>query len=155
MREAASNKAWDPEARQRGEPRSSVPEDGGPPPYPPRPTRMKKLVLVAPDGQLVCNLCHLADRPHMRIRGVIGWKELRPGEGVLLRPSFAIHTAFVRFPIDVVFLDSQMKVVATTTRLRPWRIAATRRAHSVLELAAGECARLGIQVGDQVGWGRL
>lgn len=61
----------------------------------------------------------------------------------------------MRFPIDVVFLDSQMKVVATTTRLRPWRIAATRRAHSVLELAAGECARLGIQVGDQVGWGRL
>jgi uncharacterized membrane protein (UPF0127 family) len=116
---------------------------------------MKKLVLVGPQGQLVCDLCHLADRPHTRMRGVIGWRHLRPGEGVLLRPSFAIHTAFVRFPIDVVFLDRQMIVVSITPELRPWRLAGARHAHSVLELAAGECRRLQISAGDRLGWARL
>ena len=89
------------------------------------------------------------------MRGVIGWKQLWPGEGVLLRPAFSIHSAFVRFPIDAVFLDKRMTVISIAHELKPWRTASSRHATSVLELAAGECRRLGIREGDQLGWGLL
>jgi hypothetical protein len=114
---------------------------------------MRKLVLVGPKGQVVCDVCHLADRPHTRMRGVIGMKALRRGEGVLLRPTFSIHTAFVRFPIDAVFLDQDMMVVSVAHEMKPWRLAGTRKAKAVLELAAGECRRLGVGPGDRLGWG--
>jgi len=119
---------------------------------PARESRMSKLVLVGPGGRVICDVCHLADRPHTRMRGVIGWKHLRKGEGILLRPTFSIHTAFVRFPIDAVFLDGEMTVIGITHQLKPWRLAGARRAISVLELAAGECTRLGVETGDRLGW---
>lgn len=115
-------------------------------------SNMAKLVLVAPGGGVICDVCHLADRAHTRMRGVIGWKRLRQGEGVLLRRTFSIHTAFVRFPIDAVFLDADMTVVGIAHELKPWRLAGTRKAKAVLELAAGECRRCGIEIGDRLGW---
>jgi uncharacterized membrane protein (UPF0127 family) len=116
---------------------------------------MKKLVLVDEKGQLVCDVCHLANRPHTRMRGVIGKKDLRRGEGVLLRPTFSIHTAFVRFPIDAVFLDTELTVLSVAQELKPWRLAGMRKARAVLELAAGECRRLGVKPGDRLGWGMI
>ena len=116
---------------------------------------MRKLVLVGMRGQVVCDVCHVADKPHTRMRGVIGMRELRKGEGVLLRPTFSIHTAFVRFPIDAVFLDNEMTVVSVHHEMKPWRLAAARKARAVLELAAGECRRLGVRPGDRLGWGRI
>jgi uncharacterized protein len=115
-------------------------------------SRMKKLIVVAPGGRVVCDVCHLADKPHTRLRGIIGWKRLHRGEGLLLRPTFSIHTAFVRFPIDAVFLDKEMTVVSIRRELRPWRFAGARKAKSVLELAAGECERVGLRAGDRLGW---
>jgi uncharacterized protein len=116
---------------------------------------VKKLVLVSSGGQVVCDDCHLADRPHTRLLGVMGKKGLRRGEGMLLRPTFSIHTAFVRFPIDAIFLDKDMEVVSVAHQLKPWRIAGARKAKAVLELAAGECRRLGVKPGDRLGWGRV
>jgi uncharacterized membrane protein (UPF0127 family) len=116
---------------------------------------MKKLVLLTPDGSIVCDFCHLADKPHTRLRGLIGWKRLRRGEGVLLRPANSIHTSFLRFAIDAVFLDREMTVVSIAHELKPWRLAGTRKAKAVLELAAGECRRVGLKPGDRLGWGRI
>jgi uncharacterized membrane protein (UPF0127 family) len=61
----------------------------------------------------------------------------------------AIHTAFVRGPIDVVFLR-EGRVVGVTAELRPWRAARCRGAHTTVELVAGSARRLNIQVGDRV-----
>ena len=55
---------------------------------------------------------------------------------------------FMRFPIDAVFVDREMKVVGVAPVLRPWRVAWRRRAHSVFELAAGEAERRGVRAGD-------
>lgn len=118
-------------------------------------TRMKKLVVVGTRGEVVCDVCHLADRIGPRMRGVIGWRRMRKGEGILIRPTFSIHTAFVRFPIDAVFLDRDLKVLKMARDMRPWRLAGFWGANSVLELAAGECERLGIEAGDRLGWGVL
>jgi uncharacterized protein len=118
-------------------------------------TRMKKLVLIGPRGDVVCDVCHLADRLLPRMRGVIGWRRLREGEGVLLRPTFSIHTAFVRFPIDAVFLDRELKVMKVAHDMKPWRLKGFWGASSVLELAAGECRRLGVETGDRLAWGAM
>ena len=113
------------------------------------------LVLVGPDGRVVCDVCHLADRPFTRLLGLMGWTQLRRGEGVLLHPARAVHTSFVRFPIDVVFLDAELTVLAVVSPLRPWRVARAPGARSVLELAAGEAKRRGVHPGDRLGWARI
>ena len=53
----------------------------------------------------------------------------------------------MRFPIDAVFLDRDLRVIDTASGVRPWRFAARRGARAVLELAAGEAARRGIRPG--------
>src|ERR671935_1470608 len=96
-------------------------------------------VLVMRRSQtVVCERCFVADKPLTRLRGMLGRKEPAPGEGLLLKPTAAIHTCFMRFPIDVVFLDADLRVVGVTTGLKPWRGAVRRGARSVLELRAGE-----------------
>jgi uncharacterized membrane protein (UPF0127 family) len=82
------------------------------------------------------------------MRGLLGRSELPEGEGILLRPAGSIHTFFMRFAIDVVFLDRDLVVLGIEPALGPWRTAGRRGAKSVVELASGECERRGIQVGD-------
>jgi hypothetical protein len=73
---------------------------------------------------------------------------LASGEGLLVMPAPSIHTTFMRFSIDVIFLDRELRVVKLVERLRPWRVAAARGSHAALELAAGEVARRAIAAGD-------
>jgi ActR/RegA family two-component response regulator len=70
---------------------------------------------------------------------------------MLLQPAPSIHTAFMRFPIDVVFVDGTLKVRKTVRELRPWRMASAHGALGVVELAAGEVGRREIMIGDQLG----
>jgi uncharacterized membrane protein (UPF0127 family) len=81
------------------------------------------------------------------MRGLLGRSSFPVGEGLLLRPAASIHTAFMRFPIDVVFLDSADRVVKVVGSLPPWRAAACKGARGALELPAGEAARNGITAG--------
>jgi uncharacterized protein len=110
--------------------------------------RLPKVALANDEGTVVCEHCLLAETMFARLRGLLGRSGLSSGEGMLLRPAASIHTAFMRFPIDAVFLDREHVVVGIERDLRPWRAAARKRAHSVLELAAGECDRRGLREGD-------
>jgi uncharacterized membrane protein (UPF0127 family) len=92
-------------------------------------------------GEMVCERAALAERPLARMRGLLGRRFLSPGEGLLLSPAPSIHTAFMRFPIDAIFLDRDDVVVRVVEGLAPWRMASARGARSVLELPAGEGAR--------------
>ncbi|MBA3384088.1 MAG: DUF192 domain-containing protein [Actinobacteria bacterium] len=83
-----------------------------------------------------------------RMRGLLGRSDLPQGEGILLRPAGSIHTFFMRFPIDVVFLNEEDVVVKVVHRLAPWRAAGEKGAQSVLELAAGEAESREIEVGS-------
>jgi uncharacterized protein len=84
------------------------------------------------------------------MRGLLGRASLPPGEGILLRPAGSVHTFFMRFPIDVVFLDKEERVVGIEPAVPPWRTAGRRGAKAVVELAAGECDRRGLRVGDRL-----
>jgi uncharacterized protein len=102
------------------------------------------------DGVVVCEECLVAATPFARLRGLLGRKSLPSGEGILLRPAASVHTFFMRFAIDVVFLDADLRVVGIAADLRPWRAAGKRGARAVLELPAGECARRGLTVGEKI-----
>jgi len=92
----------------------------------------------------------VADTPLARMRGLLGRRELPPGEGLLLRPAGSIHTAFMRFPIDVVFLDRDLTVLGIEREVPAWRTARRRGARSVLELPAGASDRNGIAAGGRL-----
>lgn len=89
-------------------------------------------------GRVVCERCAIADAPLSRLRGLLGRRELPSGEGLLLRPSPSIHTWGMRFPIDAVFLSSELEVLYVRHSMPAWRMAGHRGARAVLELPAGE-----------------
>jgi uncharacterized membrane protein (UPF0127 family) len=107
--------------------------------------------LLRPDGTVACERCTVAHRMWPRMRGLLGRRGLDSGEGLLIRPAPSIHTFFMRFPIDVVFLSRQGEVLKVAERVRPWRARSCRHSYAVLELAAGEAGRRGIAVGDRLG----
>ena len=98
----------------------------------------------------MCERCLLAETALTRTRGLLGRRNLPPGEGILLKPASSVHMAFMRFAIDAVFLDKELRVVKISADLKPWRMAGARRTKSVLEIAAGEAARRGLTVGDRL-----
>jgi uncharacterized membrane protein (UPF0127 family) len=108
-------------------------------------------IVIRDRATVVCERCAVAHSPLSRLKGLLGRSELPPGEGLLIRPASAVHTWFMRFPIDAVFLDRELRVLALAANLRPWRGAARRGASAVLELAAGESSRRGLQLGDRLG----
>ena len=110
-------------------------------------TSAQRLVTDDAHRRVVCERCVVADKPHTRMRGLLGRDELPAGEGLLLKPAPSVHTCFMRFPIDVVFLDGRMRVLSVSTDLAPWRFAGKRGTRAVLELAAGEARRRGIREG--------
>jgi uncharacterized membrane protein (UPF0127 family) len=110
---------------------------------------MKTIELRSSRGVL-CERCFVADTPFARMRGLLGRRSLASGEGLLLRPASSVHTFFMRFPIDVVFVDRAGEVVKISDRVRPGRTAGARGAKAVIELPAGEAERRRLRVGDRV-----
>jgi uncharacterized protein len=102
------------------------------------------------DGTSVCDGCRVAETFGTRLRGLMGVRSLATGRGMLFPRTRSVHTHFMRFPVDVVFLDGDNRIVSIVHRLKPWRGAAVRGARSVLELAAGECERLRLSEGQML-----
>jgi uncharacterized protein len=100
------------------------------------------------NGTVVCRDCRVARSFFSRLCGLMGRRELPAGHGMLFPRTRSVHTHFMRFSIDVVFLDADNRIVSVLSGLRPWRTASSRCARSVLELRAGESERLGLAVGD-------
>ena len=110
------------------------------------------LTLRREDGRIICERVRVADTWVRRMRGALFRRTLPSDQGCVLRPSFSIHTMFMQFPIDVVFLDQDLKVLKISDSVRPFHTASCRGAREVVELRAGECERRGLAVGDRVAW---
>lgn len=83
-----------------------------------------------------------------RMRGLLGRDSLPPGGGMLIERCSSIHTFFMRFALDVLFLDASGGVRKVVRRLPPWRMASAWGAAQVLELAAGALDDCPLQPGD-------
>lgn len=102
-------------------------------------------------GEVVVPNLVVADRMLARMRGLLGRSGLEQGEGLWILPCPSIHMFFMRFALDIVFLDTDLQVVRVHEDVRPWKMArGGKHAHSVLELRTGTIAFYNLRVGDRL-----
>ena len=93
----------------------------------------------------------MAATPWLRMKGLLGKKMLAPGEALVIQPCNSIHTLFMQFAIDVLFLDRQNKVVAVISSLKPFRFSKIYFAsYLAIELPIGPTSSTSTVVGDTI-----
>ena len=92
----------------------------------------------------------LADTSETRRVGLLKHERLEPGSGLWIVPRESVHTFFMKFPIDLVYLDKQRKVRKVRHAVPAWRLSACLTAHSILELPAGTAEKSGTLPGDEL-----
>ena len=92
----------------------------------------------------------LADTSETRRVGLLKHERLEPGSGLWIVPCESVHTFFMKFPIDLVYLDKQRKVRKVRHAVPAWRLSACLSAHSILELPAGTAEKSGTLPGDEL-----
>jgi uncharacterized protein len=85
-----------------------------------------------------------------RKTGLLGRERLEPGGGLVIAPCGGVHTCFMRFPIDVLFVARDGRVVKVRPAVKPWRLAIALRAFCVIELPAGVATESGVRAGDRL-----
>ena len=92
----------------------------------------------------------VADTSEKRRVGLLKHTRLDPGSGLWIVPCESVHTFFMKFPIDLVYLDKSRKVRKVRHAVPPWRLSACFTAHSILELPAGTAEKSGTLPGDEL-----
>ena len=101
-------------------------------------------------GTLIGSAIDSAETSAARRTGLLKHSSLDEGGGLWIVPCESVHTFFMKFPIDLVYLDRQHRVRSVVRGLVPWRISACLAAHSILELPIGTVDRTNTQRGDQI-----
>lgn len=107
-------------------------------------------VLNVTRGTVAAGHADAATSPWSRFWGLMGRRRPADARGLHIAPCSSIHTAFMRFDMDAVFLDRQNRVTRIVKRMRPFRVAFGHGAHSVLEFAGGWTDVAEINEGDQL-----
>jgi uncharacterized membrane protein (UPF0127 family) len=85
-----------------------------------------------------------------RFWGLMGRSKLEDGHGMHITPCSSIHMFFMRFAIDVIFLDKSLTVTKVVHEIKPWRMALGGGGHSALELPVGAAVTARVEVGDVI-----
>ena len=101
-------------------------------------------------GTVLASRLETAGTGETRRKGLLGRESLLPGEGLWISPCESVHTFFMRFAIDLVYLDRKLQVKKVRRNVGPWRLSACLTAHSVLELPSGTIAATQTERGDVV-----
>jgi uncharacterized membrane protein (UPF0127 family) len=92
-----------------------------------------------------------ADTPFKRMQGLLGRTSMAPSEGLVITGCQSIHMMFMKFAIDVVFVDSDNKVVGLTPKIKPFRFSPIFwKSTCAIELPAGTIEATRTRVGDQL-----
>lgn len=106
-------------------------------------------ILTRDTSAVVAHKVECADTSITRLVGLLGRSALNAGEGIWIQPSSGVHTFGMRFAIDAVGLDRDMRVVKLWRRVQPHRMTSvSTRICSVLELAAGEIDARSLEIGQ-------
>ena len=93
----------------------------------------------------------IADSFLTRLAGLMFQKKLPQGAGLLLIPCNSVHMCFMRFAIDIIYLDRDYKILKIVKNLSPWAgLSICRQAWATLEMTAGEAERCGLEVGKRL-----
>lgn len=100
---------------------------------------------------LIAQSAAVADTLLKRMKGLMARKNFAPGEALIITPCNSIHTFFMRFPIDVLFVDRDNKIVAQGIEIKPWQVSPIYwRAKFVVELPCGTISSSGTREGDEI-----
>jgi hypothetical protein len=106
--------------------------------------------LVDQSGRVLVPVLEMAIDSASRKKGLLGRESLPEGVALVIAPTNAVHTFFMRFPIDIVFVARDGRVVKVRRAVPAWRMAAAWGGYAVVELAAGGADLAGIKPGDRV-----
>jgi uncharacterized membrane protein (UPF0127 family) len=101
-------------------------------------------------GHLVASAVEIASSRRARRKGLLGRDRIELAEALVLTPCCAVHTAFMRMPIDVAFVDREGRVVRLVREMKPWNAALSLRAHAAIEFAAGSLRSHDLKLGDRL-----
>jgi uncharacterized protein len=101
-------------------------------------------------GTVIAQIAQVAETSATRRRGLLGRSSLPDGEGLWIVPCESVHTVGMQFPIDVLYLSRDRRILKIRPAMPAWRISACLRAHSVLELPSGTAAATGTRRGDRL-----
>ncbi|MGD0831764.1 MAG: DUF192 domain-containing protein [Terracidiphilus sp.] len=108
-----------------------------------------RILNVTRNTELAAAMVVAASGPK-RNKGLLGRAGLAEGEGLWIVPCEAIHTFWMQFPIDLVYLDRQKRIKKLVSDVPPWRLSGCLTAHSVFELPSGTIRRTQTQLGDEL-----
>jgi len=100
--------------------------------------------------EVIASRVELAVTRRARRVGLLGRDGIGDQTALVLAPCLAVHTAFMRFPIDVLFVDRRGRALRLVHDLAPWRVAAAIRAYAVIELPAGALRKHEVEPGDRL-----
>jgi len=101
-------------------------------------------------GTVLATCLEVANTGPKRNKGLLGRKGLAPGEGLWIVPCESVHTFFMQFPIDLVYLDRNNRIRKVRSSVPPWRLSVCLSAHSILELPSGTIRESQTQAGDML-----
>ena len=113
-------------------------------------SKLKVLVRNQTRATVLAEAAEKADTSAKRRTGLLKHKRLDPGDGLWIVPCESVHTFFMKFPIDLVYLDRALKVRKVCNAVPAWRLSMCLSAHSILELPAGVIEATGTTVGDEL-----
>jgi uncharacterized protein len=113
-------------------------------------SRLKVQVLNRTRGSVLGRMVDVADSSAKRRVGLLKHERLEADTGLWIVPCESVHTFFMKFAIDLVYLDRRNRVRKVRSAVPPWRLSACLPAHSVLELPAGTAAASQTRVGDEL-----
>ena len=99
-------------------------------------------------NSVVADHLRIADTPRLRSKGLLGRDSLEHGGGLWIVPCESVHTFWMRFAIDLIYLDRALRVKKVKRCVAPWRLSACLTAHSILELPCGAIAESQTEYGD-------
>ena len=111
---------------------------------------MKFRVTNVTRGSCIGDAVVSAESSAERRTGLLKHTKLEPGSGLWIVPCEAVHTFFMKFPLDLIYLDRKRRVKSVVRNVRPWRFSMCLPAHSVIELPVGTIDRTQTQNGDEV-----
>ena len=114
------------------------------------PVAVATKLIHAPSGRVLASDLEVARTTPERMRGLLGRRGLRPGEGMLIERCSNIHTFFMRFPIDAIFVDHDWVVRKVARAVPPWRMVWAPGACHVIELPSGAAEKIPVAPGDAI-----
>lgn len=114
----------------------------------PVPQNLRMRVTNPARNSVLATSMEVANTGSRRSKGLLGRESLSGGEGLWICPCEAVHTFWMQFPIDLVYLDRKHRVRKLVSAVPPWQLSACLSAHSVLELPSGTIRGTQTQPGD-------